>query len=45
MAGSRDYDELTWAWKAWRDAAGAPAKEDYVRYVELKNKAAKANGN
>ena len=44
MASSRDYDELEWAWKAWRDEVGAPARADYTRYVELKNKAAQANG-
>ena len=44
MAESRDYDELYWAWDAWRDEVGAPAREDYKRYVELKNIAANANG-
>ena len=44
MAESRDYDELYWAWDSWRDEVGAPAREDYKRYVELKNLAAVANG-
>ena len=44
MAESRDYAELYWAWDAWRDEVGAPAREDYARYVELKNLAAQANG-
>ena len=44
MASSRNYDELYWVWDGWRDAVGAPARDDYERYVELKNKAALANG-
>lgn len=44
MATSRNYDELYWAWDEWRDAVGAPAREDYERYVELKNIGAAANG-
>lgn len=44
MSTSRDYDELLWAWQGWRDAVGPSAKQDYVRYVELKNEAARANG-
>lgn len=44
MAESRDYDELLFAWKGWRDAAGKIIRQDYMRYVELANKAAKFNG-
>lgn len=44
MATSRNYDELYWAWDGWRDAVGAPARQDYERYVELKNIGAAANG-
>lgn len=44
MAESRDYDELLFAWKGWRDAAGKIIRQDYKRYVELANKAAKLNG-
>ena len=44
MAESRDYDELLFAWKGWRDAAGKVLREDYKRYVELANKAATLNG-
>ncbi|XP_041468678.1 angiotensin-converting enzyme-like [Lytechinus variegatus] len=43
MATSHDYYELYWAWNAWRAEVGAPAREDYKRYVELKNQAAIAN--
>lgn len=44
MAESRDYDELLFAWKGWRDAAGKVLRQDYKRYVELANKAASLNG-
>ncbi|KAK2820760.1 hypothetical protein Q5P01_023719 [Channa striata] len=44
MAESRDYDELLFAWKGWRDAAGKKIHQDYKRYVELANKAARLNG-
>lgn len=44
MAESRDYDELLFAWKGWRDAAGKVIRQDYKRYVEMANKAATLNG-
>lgn len=44
MAESRDYDELLFAWKGWRDSAGKIIRDDYTRYVELANKAATLNG-
>ncbi|XP_009867587.1 PREDICTED: angiotensin-converting enzyme [Apaloderma vittatum] len=44
MATSRDYDELLFAWKGWRDASGKIIKNNYKRYVELSNKAAVLNG-
>lgn len=44
MAESRDYDELLFAWKGWRDSAGKVIRSDYMRYVELANKAATLNG-
>ncbi|XP_068611055.1 angiotensin-converting enzyme [Brachionichthys hirsutus] len=44
MAQSRDYDELLFAWKGWRDSAGKVLRQDYKRYVELANKAATLNG-
>nr|XP_057917210.1 angiotensin-converting enzyme isoform X2 [Doryrhamphus excisus] len=44
MAESRDYDELLFAWKGWRDAAGKVLRTDYKRYVELANQAARLNG-
>ncbi|CAB1457679.1 unnamed protein product [Pleuronectes platessa] len=44
MAESRDYDELLFAWKGWRDSAGKVLRQDYKRYVELANEAATLNG-
>ncbi|XP_038076505.1 angiotensin-converting enzyme-like [Patiria miniata] len=44
MSKSRNYAELNWAWQGWREAVGPSAKEDYKRYVELKNIASVANG-
>uniref|UniRef100_A0A3P9MNP1 Angiotensin-converting enzyme n=1 Tax=Oryzias latipes TaxID=8090 RepID=A0A3P9MNP1_ORYLA len=44
MAESRDYNELLFAWKGWRDAAGKVLRQDYERYVELANKAAVLDG-
>ena len=44
MATSRDYGELTWAWKAWRDATGPQMKEKYSQLVDNMNQAARDNG-
>lgn len=44
LAQSRDYDELLWAWKGWRDSSGKKMRSHYKRYVELGNKAATLNG-
>ncbi|KAM9296895.1 LOW QUALITY PROTEIN: angiotensin-converting enzyme [Gastrophryne carolinensis] len=44
LAKSRDYDELLWAWKGWRDSSGKKMRNLYKRYVELGNKAAVMNG-
>ncbi|KAJ3608492.1 hypothetical protein NHX12_025539 [Muraenolepis orangiensis] len=44
LAESRDYDELLFAWKGWRDSAGKELRPYYHRYVELANKAAELNG-
>ncbi|XP_018410702.1 PREDICTED: angiotensin-converting enzyme isoform X3 [Nanorana parkeri] len=43
LAKSRDYDELLWAWKGWRDSSGKKMRNLYKRYVELGNKAAVLN--
>ncbi|XP_036071256.1 angiotensin-converting enzyme-like, partial [Oryzias melastigma] len=44
MAKSRSYQKLLFVWEAWRNAAGAPQKKLYSRFVELSNKAARADG-
>jgi len=44
FATSDDYNLLRDAWMKWRDASGAPLREDYKQYVELENKAAVLNG-
>ena len=44
ISKSRNYDELVYVWKAWRDASGAKMRDDYKKYVELSNLAAEQNG-
>ena len=44
MATSRDYDELKWAFKGWRDVSGKKMKKDFARQVEILNQAARLNG-
>ncbi|XP_063816075.1 angiotensin-converting enzyme [Pseudophryne corroboree] len=44
LAKSRDYDELLFAWKGWRDASGKKMRDHYKSYVDLGNKAAVMNG-
>ncbi|GAU92940.1 hypothetical protein RvY_04951 [Ramazzottius varieornatus] len=41
---SRDTRKLRYIWKAWRDATGAKMRKNFIRYVAIKNKAAKLNG-
>lgn len=40
---STDPDELKYYWTQWYDRAGTPCKEDFFKYVKLKNKAAQMN--
>ncbi|ODM92909.1 Angiotensin-converting enzyme [Orchesella cincta] len=40
---SHDYDELVYAWTAWRNATGRKLRKMYNRYVDLGNDAAKLN--
>lgn len=40
---SRDAEELKYYWTKWYDAAGAPVKKQFLRYVELANEAAVLN--
>lgn len=44
MASSQNWDELKYYWEEWRDNTGKLMREDYVRFVELSNKAAKLDG-
>ena len=44
MATSRNYEELLWAWKGWRDKVGRSILPYFPKYVELTNKAARLNG-
>ncbi|KAK5650646.1 hypothetical protein RI129_001675 [Pyrocoelia pectoralis] len=43
MASSNDYAELAYVWKEWRRATSG-IKGKYVKYVDLSNTAATANG-
>ncbi|XP_054986975.1 angiotensin-converting enzyme isoform X2 [Sorex araneus] len=44
MATSRNYEQLLWAWKGWRDQVGKSIRSSFPKYVELSNKAAQLNG-
>eukprot|EP00794_Sanderia_malayensis_P011394 gene11394-12580_t len=41
---SRDYDELLFAWKGWRDSTGPKMKATYKEFVDKLNIGAKDNG-
>ena len=41
---NRDWDELVYIWKGWRDSSGKQMREIYMKYIELNNDAAVANG-
>ncbi|KAK4883480.1 hypothetical protein RN001_006799 [Aquatica leii] len=43
LASSKDYDELVYVWKAWRDVTGKKIKKHYTTYVSLSNEAAVLN--
>ncbi len=43
ISTSRNYDELTEAWKGWHDI-GAPMRDKFARYVELANKGSREIG-
>ena len=34
---SRDWDELEWMWKSWRDQSGKLMKKNYKKLVGLEN--------
>lgn len=44
MTNSRDYGKLNDAWKGWRDVSGKKMRSLYQEFVELMNKAIKAEG-
>ena len=44
LASSRDYDELLWAWKGWRDVTGPLMKDGYEQFVSLSNEAVQTLG-
>ena len=44
MAKSRDYNELLWAWKSWRDAVGPQMRPLYQKLVGLLNSGAREHG-
>lgn len=44
MASSTNWDELKYVWEEWRDNTGKLMRKDFVRFVELSNKAATLDG-
>lgn len=44
MAHSVDYDELAYVWNEWREKTGKLMRNDYKKYVDVMNTAARANG-
>lgn len=44
FAKSRDFDELKYLWKAWRDESGRKMKPSYQDYVTITNEVGVGNG-
>ena len=44
MADSRDYNERLHVWEGWRRETGRKMRPLYEDYVDLKNEAARLNG-
>lgn len=44
MANSRDFEELLYTWRSWRDNIGHEIRPKYIKYTELVNEAAMAIG-
>ena len=44
MANSQNYDERLHVWEGWRREVGKRMRPLYEDYVDLKNEAAKLNG-
>lgn len=45
MSTSENFNELKWTWEQWHEKSGKSMRDRYKKYVELNNKAAKADGN
>jgi hypothetical protein len=45
MSKSENFDELKWTWEQWHEKSGKSMRDGYKKYVDLNNKAAKADGN
>lgn len=43
MSNSTDWDELLWAWEGWRNETGRHMPNDYEKFVNLANEAARMN--
>ena len=44
LSHSRDYDQLLWVWKSWRDAIGPQLKPKFAELVENMNNASREYG-
>lgn len=44
MANSRDFEELLYTWRSWRDNIGHEIRPKYIKYMELVNEASKSIG-
>lgn len=44
LENSRNPEELKYYWTKWHDMTGKPNANDFWKYVQLRNEAAKANG-
>lgn len=44
MANSRDFEELLYTWRSWRENIGYKIRPKYIKYTELVNEAAIAIG-
>lgn len=44
MEESTDFDRLKYIWTQWHNKSGALMRDDFKKYVEISNEAAKRNG-
>lgn len=44
LASSTNFDEQKYVWEQWHEKSGKLMRNDYKKYIDLMNKAAKANG-